>query len=112
MLDDQSGCLLRCELGQGHGGFQHLTHIGDRQSREFIHRILINQVRITRLFGFPVQAGFGDEPARQNGQCQLMFPGTILNRLEFVPTEFGFGILNAAFDETALCFALGQHRQR
>ncbi len=53
----------------------------------------------------PIQTGFGDEPTGKDSESEMVFPGTVFDRLKLIPTEFRFGILDSPFDKITLRLA-------
>jgi hypothetical protein len=53
-----------------------------------------------------IQVGISTKPSRQNGQGQVMLPGTVFAGLVFIPTNFVFSILVAALDQVAMRLTL------
>jgi len=55
----------------------------------------------------PIKTAFSNEPTGEQGQYQMMFPSLQLNDLKIVSSQFGLGILDAAFDKIAFGLAKG-----
>ena len=111
MFHDQSSGFLVRELRQRHRRSQQFPHIGDRQCRQVIDRQLAIQLGVAGELLLPLEFGLGHEPRCQNGQSQLMFPGTELLGLQLIPAHLRLGVLNGALDEVALGLQPGQFFQ-
>lgn len=106
MLDDKVSGALDSQLRQGHHDAQQFANICHREWRQLVKLQFFNQFRIARILFGPVEFGLSDEPGCQTRERQLVFPGRILLRPQFIPTGFTLGFAIGDFNKEALALCV------
>src|SRR5262245_10392339 len=112
MLDDKVSGAFDSQLRQWYYCAQKFANVCHREWRQLVNLQFFNQPRIERMLFAPVEFGLSDKPGRQTRERQLVFPGRILLRPQFIPTGFTLGFAIGDFNKETLAFAPSQTLDR
>ena len=108
MLDDQALRLIGREVGQGQTRFKQFADIGDRERGQARHTKLTGKCRVRWGVLRPIKLGLRHEPGGEDGQREVVLPGSIFLCAEVVPTQVRFRLAVGAFNAISQTFQLGQ----